>query len=85
MSNHDFIYCSRKTKTVKTGKYNTISIRSYKKYSKDSLREIKKKENLPDYSAFNCIVPPYTNLTTALQGIANEIAPMKEKRIPIFG
>ena len=29
ISDHEFIYCTRKTKTVKTGKHYTISIRSY--------------------------------------------------------
>ena len=31
ISDHDFIYCTRKTKTIKTGKHNTISIRSCRK------------------------------------------------------
>ena len=35
-SEHDFIYCTRKTKTIKTGKHNTISVRSYRKYPKES-------------------------------------------------
>ena len=40
---HNFFYCTRKTKTVKTGKHNTISIRSHKKYSKESLLETLRK------------------------------------------
>ena len=37
ISEHDFICCTRKTKTIKTGKHKIISIRSYRKYSKESL------------------------------------------------
>ena len=54
----------RKTKTVKTGKHNTISIRSYRKYFKESLLESLMKKNLPHYSTFNCIDAAYTDLTT---------------------
>ena len=38
---HDFIYCTRKIKTVKTGKHNTMSL----------LERLKKKDP-PDYSTF---------------------------------
>ena len=81
ISDHDFIYCTRKTKTVKTGKHNTISIRSYRKYSKESLLERLRKKDLPDYSTFNCIDAAYIDLTTTLQEIVNEIAPMKDIRV----
>ena len=71
ISDHDLIYCTRETKTVKAGKYSTSSIRSYRKYSKESLLERLRKKNFPDYSTFNCIDEAYTNLTTALQDIVN--------------
>ena len=74
ISDHDFIHCTRKTKPVKTGKHNTIPIRFYRKYSKERLRKI----DLPDYSTFNCIDAAYTDLTTALQDIVNEIALTKD-------
>ena len=73
LSDHDFIYCTRKTKTVKTGKYNTISIRSYRTYSKESLLNRLRKKDLPDYSTFNCIDEADTDLTAALQDIASEL------------
>ena len=70
---YDFLYCTRKTNTVKTGKHNTISIRSWKKYSKESLFERLRKKDLPYYSTFKCIDAAYINLTAALQDIVNEI------------
>ena len=78
ISDHDLIYCTRKTNTVKTGKHNTISIRSYRKYSKELLLERLTKKDLSDYSTFNCINAAYTDLATALQDIVNEIALMKD-------
>ena len=81
VSDHDFIYCTRKTKTVKTGKRNTISVRSYRKYSKEPLLERLGKKDLPDYSTFNCIDAAYTDLATALQDIVNEVAPMKDFQV----
>ena len=83
ISDHDFIYCTRKKKTVKTRKHNTISIRPYRKYSKESLLERLRKKDLPDYSTFNFIDAAYTDMTTALQDIVHEIAPMKD--IPVKG
>ena len=78
ISDHDFIYCTRKTKTVKTGKHNTISIRYYRKYSKESLLERLRKKDLSDYSTFNCTDAAKTDLTTAVQDIVNETAPLKD-------
>ena len=54
-SDHDFTYCTRKAKTLKTVKHNAISIRSYRKYSKESLRGRLRKKDLPDFSNFHCI------------------------------
>ena len=89
-SDQAIIYCNRKTKTVKTGKHNIISIRSYRKYSKDSLQERLKKKEFLDFSTFNCIDAAYIDLTTAIQEIVNEIAPMEDIRVkgnskPWFG
>ena len=78
---HDFICCIRKTKTVKRGKHNTISRRSYRKFSKESLLERLRKNDLPAYSNFNSIDAAYTDLTTAVQDIVNEIARMKDIRV----
>ena len=67
-----------KTKTVTAGKHNSISIRSYRKYSKESLLERLRKKDLSDCSTFNCTDAAYTNLATAVKDIVNEIAPIKD-------
>ena len=58
-----------------------MPIRSFGKYSKESLLEGLRKKDLPDYSNFNCIDTAYTDLTTALQEIVNKIAPMKDIQV----
>ena len=78
ISDHEFIYCTRKTKTVKTEKHNAISVRSYRKYSKESLLKRLRKKDLPDYFTFSCIGAAYIDLATAVQEIVNEIAPIKD-------
>ena len=78
---HDFIYCTKKIKTVKIGKHNAIPIRSYSNYSKESLLEKLRKKDLPDYSPFNCTDAVCTDLTTAVQDAVYEIAPMKDIRV----
>ena len=80
ISKHDFLYCTRKTKTVKIGKHNTVSIRSCRRYSKESLLERLRKKDLPEYFTFNCHDEAYTDLMAALQDTANEIVRMKDIR-----
>ena len=58
-----------------------ISIRSYRKYSIESLLERLREKDLPDFSTFNCIDTASIDLTTALQDIVNEIALMKDIRV----
>ena len=62
-------------------KHNTISIRSYRKYSKESLLGRLRKKDFPDFSNLNCIDAAYNDLTTAKQDIVYEIAPMKHIRV----
>ena len=73
------LYVEPGKKKVKTAKHNTKAIKPYKKYSKESLLERLRKKDFPDYSNSTCIIDTaYTDLTTALQGIVNEIASMKD-------
>ena len=56
---HDFIYCTRKTKTVKTGKHNTLSIKSL-------TERFRKRRDRPDYFTFICIDDDYIDLTVII-------------------
>ena len=81
MSDHDFIFCIRKTKANKSGTHNTISIRTYKRYSKGLLLDKINQKELPNYSTFESIDDAYNNLTAALQDIVNDITPVKDIRV----
>ena len=59
ISDHDFIYCTRKTKTVKTGKHNTLSIKSL-------TERFRKRRDRPDYLTFICIDHDYIDLTVII-------------------
>ena len=56
---HDFIYCTRKTKTVKTGKHNTLSIKLL-------TERFRKRRDRPDYFTFICIDDDYIDLTVII-------------------
>ena len=62
-------------------KYKTISIRSYKKYSKESLLERLKKKKIFQTIPLSIVLTQHTDLTAALQEIVDEIAPMKDIRV----
>ena len=59
------------------GKQKPLNQRNITSYSNESLLERLRKKCLQDYSFFNHIDPVFTDLTTAIQDIANKIAPMK--------
>ena len=55
ISDHDMIYCTRKHFKEKSGKHNSIKIRSMKKYSPELFLEELNKISFPDYSTFQCV------------------------------
>ena len=61
LSDHDMIYCTRKHQAIKTGKHNTINLRSLKKYSKDIFLDQLRKIQFPNYQNFSCINDAYQN------------------------
>ena len=52
LSDHDLVLCTRKTKCFKSTKDNTISVRTYKNYSKKLLEERSIKIKIPNYLLF---------------------------------
>ena len=81
ISDHDFIYCTRKTKSViKAGKHNNISMRSYRKYSKESLLERLRKKIFQTFP-LSIVLTPHT-LTWLL---LHKVLLMKLHQWKIFG
>ena len=52
ISDHDLVYRTRKTPSLKLNKHNEISIRSMKKYKQERFLELLRKTNFPDYAIF---------------------------------
>ena len=71
------IYCTRKHLAIKTGKHNTINLRSQKKYSKDSFLEQLWEIQFPNYQNFSCI----NDFLEKLMEVIDKITPLREMRI----
>ena len=80
LSDHDFIFCTRKIKCFKSRKHNTISVRTYKNYSKKLLEERLTKMKILNYLSFSCADSAYNHLSKILQDTMNDIAPIKDIR-----
>ena len=59
ISDHDLVYCTRKTPSLKPNKQNDISVRSMKTYTKEKLLELLSKTDFPDYTTFTCLNKAY--------------------------
>ena len=54
ISDHNLVYCTRKTPSHKLNKLNDITIRSMKNYAKEKFSE-PRKTDFPDYTTFPCL------------------------------
>ena len=78
LSDHQMIFCTRKTIKIKTGKNTRIKIRSLKNYSQEKLQEDLTNCNYPNYSNFVYIDEAYLDFVEKTSDVINEIAPIKE-------
>ena len=81
LSDHDIIVCTRKHTAPKTGKHNTINLRSLKNYTKDIFLDKLQKIKFPNYRNFVCVNDAYKNFLEKIMEVIDKIAPMKEIRI----
>ena len=54
LSDHDLIYCTRKTSLPKSHKHNEIFVRSLKRYSAEKFLEILREIVFPNYLTYTC-------------------------------
>ena len=78
LSDHQIIFCTRKTKKLKTNIKTFIKIRSLKNYTKEILLEKLSTIQFPDFSTFTDVDEAYTNLLDKVMKVIDEIAPYKE-------
>ena len=62
LSDHDFIFRTRKTIYFKSRKHNAISVRTYKDYSKNLLGKPLTKMKIPNYLLFSCANSAHNHL-----------------------
>ena len=78
LSDHQFIYCSRKKFKEKTHTKTYIKYRSLKNYTPEILIEKSKNIYFPDYSTFDDVNEGYADLIQKVNSIIDEIAPVNE-------
>ena len=81
LSDHQLIYCTRKTIKNKPNKHKYIKIRSLKHYTKENFLKELRDIVFPDYSLYADINEAYADFITTITKIIDKIAPIREIRI----
>ena len=81
LSDHELIYCTRKTNKFKSNKHNELNIRSMKNYTAENFVEHLKKFDFPNYKAYSCVNMAYLDFITKLIDVIDSLCPSKKIRI----
>ena len=81
ISNHQLIFCTRKTLKTKTASHKQISFHSLRNYSTITYVEGLKKVKFSNYENFVNITEAYSNFIQKLTSVIDEITPCKTKRV----
>ena len=81
MSDHNLVYCARKTALLKPNKYNDISVRPMKNYGKENFLELLRKTDFPDYTTLNYLNKGYQDLMFKLSEAIDLLCPSKKLRL----
>ena len=82
ISDHQLIYCTRKTTHIKYPQHKYIKVRSLKNYTVEHFCKLLKNIHFPRYSMeYNDINEAYTDIIEKVMSVINQIAPLKEIRI----
>ena len=81
LSDHQMIYCTRKSTRAKNYDHKYIKIRSMKNYSRELFLNKHKLLKFPSYSEFIDINAAYSHFLQLISSVIDEIAPMKEIRV----
>ena len=78
---HDLVYCTRRTHSLKLNKHNDISITSMKNYTQEKLLELLTKPDFPDYATFTCLNKAYHDFAFKLSVVMDLLCPSKKIKI----
>ena len=81
ISDHQLIYCTRKTKRIKHNTHNQIQVWSLKKYSAEIFTNALKSVQFPNYNIFSNVNVAYSDLLNKISDTLDRVAPIKEIRI----
>ena len=81
ISDHQLIYCTRKTARIKSYCHKQITFRSLKNYSPEIYEEALRKLSFPNYELFDDIDTAYENFIQKVMAVIDNLAPSKNKRI----
>ena len=75
LSDHELIYCMRKTTRFKSNKHNELNIRSMKKYTIENFVEHLNKIDFQNYKTYSCINMAYLDFITKLIDVVDSLCP----------
>ena len=81
LSDHQLIYCTRKTTRTKIHEHTYVKIRTLKNYTKQLFLDKLSQVNFPRYIDFDNITVAYSHFVELVTNIIDEIAPMREVRV----
>ena len=81
LSDHELIYCTRKTTKLKPNNHNELNIRTMKKYTAKKFIELLNKIDFPNYQTFACVNKAYLDFITKLFTAIDTLCPSKKTRI----
>ena len=81
ISDHQLIFCTRKTQKRKLGKHNYVKFRSFKNYSLEDYENSLRAVNFSNYEDFECLDTAYSDFINKLMEVVNTSAPVLERRI----
>ena len=81
LSDHQFIFCTRKKPRIKRRTHKHIKFRSFKHYSADLFKETLTSINFPNYLNFNDATEDYDDFIQKIMVAIDKVAPIKERRI----
>ena len=81
ISDHQLIYCTKKTARIKSYYHKQITFRSLKNYSPEIYEEALRKLSFPNYELFDGIDTAYENFIQKVMAVNDNLASSKNKRI----
>ena len=74
LSDHELIYCMRKTTKLKSNKHNELNIRTMKNYTAEDFIELLNKIDFSNYQTFSCVNKAHLDFITKLTTVINTLS-----------